>query len=133
MGFDLGGSINGFTDYIVNDTIFSSVIKNSFGTAVLIVLLIFIILSINYKNVMYGTKFYKTTFYIFLSVLGLLFMHYAAVKCQFENSGENSAKDELFNNIDKYRSETIEPVEKNENTTVDILNFNDDSIDQYIN
>jgi hypothetical protein len=124
MAFDLGGAINNFTDYIINETFFSGLIKNPIGSAILIVIIIFIILSINYKEIITGPDSYKTAFYMFAFITAFLFIHYSAVKSCLSVTSSDKDKIEMFANIDQMR----DVVEEHEN---DILAL-DSSVEQYL-
>lgn len=102
MEYDLGESINNFTNWIINDTFLSYIFKNPFASSILLVIVIFIILSINYDNLFKkGPRLFKSAIYLTIAITAFLFIHYTAVKNKISMIHGGSEEKQLMENINK--------------------------------
>ena len=100
MEYDLGESINNFTNWIINDTFLAYIFKNPFASSILLVIVIFIILSINYDNLFKkGPRLFKSAIYLTIAITAFLFIHYAAVKNKINMVHGGLEEKQLIDNI----------------------------------
>ena len=105
MEYDLGESINNFTNWIINDTFLSYIFKNPFASSILLVIVIFIILSINYDNLFKkGPRLFKSAIYLTIAITAFLFIHYTAVKNKINMIHGGMEEKQLIDNINKMGS-----------------------------
>ena len=98
----MGESINNFTNWIINDTFLAYIFKNPFASSILLVIVIFIILSINYDNLFKkGPRLFKSAIYLTIAITAFLFIHYAAVKNKINMVHGGLEEKQLIDNINK--------------------------------
>ena len=97
MPFDIGKFINDISDYVIEESIFSSLIKSPIGTAMILSVCILILLFFAYGSIFdTNTEIFKTFLYLTAISTGVLFIHYSAVKYSFENTDVYKKQKELF-------------------------------------
>lgn len=100
MEYDLGEAINSITNWITEETFMATVFKNSFASAIMLVVVIFIILSLNYDNLFNKrSRFIKTAVYLTITITAFLFIHYAAIKNKLSKTIGNVEQEQLISDI----------------------------------
>lgn len=101
MGLDVGNLVNGFTAWVNNETIFSSLIRNPFSAALFLTVIVIIIILANFD--IEKQKLIKTGVYIFIFGVLFLFVHYSAVIGFVSNKYRNADDESLISKIDLER------------------------------
>lgn len=106
---DIGDSINSFTDYVLDNTIFSRLLSNAFGVSVMIMICIIVIVMLNFNEEIteHRTKSVRTAIYIFISVFICTLVYYHAVKRKTNNLVQDIQDNENLRNIEKIRNNTV--------------------------
>jgi len=101
MTFDLGETINNFSNYLINESMFSRLLRNPIGSTFLILIIIIIILMLNYKDEIYDDqiKAIRVSIYLFVFILCYLFLHYKSLANLFEYANENKVEKQIVEEI----------------------------------
>lgn len=118
MGLDVGNLVNGFTAWVNNETIFSSLIRNPFSAALFLTVIVIIVILANFD--IEKQKMIKAGVYIFIFSVLFLFVHYSAVIGFVSNKYRNADDETLINKIDLEREhgKEMNPSQANELSSV---------------
>ena len=106
---DIGDSVNNFTDYILDNTIFSRLLSNALGVSIMIMICIIVIVMLNFNEEIsdHRVETARTAIYIFISVFVCVLVYYQAVKRKTNNMIQDVTDTENLRNIEKIRNNTV--------------------------
>jgi hypothetical protein len=107
MTLNIGGAVNTASDWICSSSIIRKVMENPIFTGLLLTALVMIVIMAQYHYKIKeegNTKLAKTTIYLFLIVMGIMFVHnYAFKRCSEKEAHQNGIRN-VFSSIEHSRN-----------------------------
>jgi hypothetical protein len=106
MAFDLGGTVNATADWFCNAPLVRGVVNNPIFTALLITALVVVVTMALYIHQIKQAglkKGLRAVLYIFILVLGVVFVHHRAVSCAAQRGAAQQGVRDVFSSIEQSR------------------------------
>lgn len=91
-GFDIGSSVNALTNWVTTSTLIRNVMQNSIYTTLLLTIIVLIVLSCTTKV----ENAAKTFFYLFVSMLVVVVIHYNVLTSSIREKATNQNISSIF-------------------------------------
>lgn len=119
---DIGDSVNGFANYMLDKTMFSRILSNVVGITFLIIVCIALILMFNYGDEIKEDRRRnaRTLVYMFIAVFVLILIHYQSVMRKSRMYIQEATESNTLNGIEKIRNKAdqITPFDNQPTATI---------------